>query len=43
MIAKKATSGNPWDKSIIKIINQVLANLIRTFELDKYYVDEDDT
>ena len=31
------------DNSTIEIINQVLANLMRTLELDKNYVDKDDT
>ena len=34
--------GNPQDNSIIEQIHQVLENLIRTFELDKNDVDEDD-
>ena len=42
IIAKPETSGNPQANYTIKIIHQVLANLIRTFDLNKNYVDEDD-
>ena len=42
IIAKSATQGTPQDNSIIEITHQVLANLIRTFDLDKKYVDKDD-
>ena len=42
IITKSATAGNPRANSIIKQIHQVLANLVRTFELDKSYVDGDE-
>ena len=35
--------GNPQVNSIIGWIHQVLHNLFRNFELDKSYVNEDDT
>ena len=42
IIAKPVTVGNPQYNSIIEIIHQALENLIRTFDMEKNYVDEDD-
>ena len=35
VLAKSVTSGNPQANYIIKIIHQVMANLIRIFDLEK--------
>ena len=35
VLAKSATAGNPQANYIIKIIHQVMANLIRIFDLEK--------
>ena len=32
---------NPQANSILEIINQVVANLVRTFDLQSNYLDED--
>ena len=40
--ARCATTENTQDSSILEIIHQVIANLVRTFELQNNYLDEDD-
>ena len=41
ILTKPATAGNPQANSFIERTHKVLANLIRTFEMDQKYVDED--
>ena len=39
---KMATTANPQANSIIERVHQVIGNMIRTFELEKNYLDEED-
>ena len=40
--AKCETTGNPQENSILERIHRVIANLIRTFDLNNTYLDEDE-
>ena len=42
MKTKKASSGNPQANATIHRIYQVLGNLVRTYNLDRIYVDDAD-
>ena len=39
---KKATTANPQANSILERVHQVIGNMIRTFQLEENYLDEDD-
>ena len=39
---KPSTLGNPMSNALLKRINQVLGNLVRTFNISQTYVDEND-
>ena len=41
--AKCATTENPEANSILERIHQVIANLVRTYDLQNKYLDEDDS
>ena len=41
--AKPSTLGNPMPKAILERIHQVQGNLVRTFNIQYTYVDENDT
>ena len=34
---------NPQDNSIVERVHQVIGNIVRTFELQDNYLDEEDT
>ena len=40
--AKPITARNPQANAIVERIHQVIGNIIRTFELEDNYLDEDD-
>ena len=40
--AKPRTSGNPTSNAILERINQVLRNIVQTFNITQTYVDKDD-
>ena len=40
--AKPRTSGNPMSNAILEQFNQVLGNLVRNFNIQQTYVDEND-
>ena len=42
IIAKPSTSVNPTSNAILERIQQVLGNIVRTFNITLTYVDEDD-
>ena len=42
IIVKKATAANPQANSILERVHKVLGNMIRTFQLETNYLDEDD-
>ena len=39
---KPSTSGNPMSNAILERIHQVLGNLVRNFNIQQTYVDEND-
>ena len=39
---KKATTANPQANSILERVHKVIGNMIRTFELEENYLDQDD-
>ena len=41
--AKPNTSGNPTSKEILERINQVLENLLQTYNICETYVEKDDS
>ena len=40
--SKPSTSGNPMSNAILERIQQVLGNLVQTFNVQQAYVDEND-
>jgi transposase InsO family protein len=42
IIGKHITVRNPQTNAIVERVHQVIGNIIRTFELDSNYLDEDD-
>jgi hypothetical protein len=40
--AKPITVRNPQANAIVKRVHQVIGNIIRTFELESNYLDEED-
>ena len=40
--AKPITARNPQANAIVEIVHQVLGNMVRTFELENTYLDEND-
>ena len=40
--AKSITVRNPQSNAIVERVHQVIGNIIRTFELESNYLDEDD-
>ena len=42
IIVKKATTANPKANSILERVHKVIGNMIRTFNLQENYLDEDD-
>ena len=41
-LAKPSTSGNSMSNIVLERIHKVLVNLVRTYNINKIYVDEDD-